>query len=415
MKRRHYSQICAVITLLSACGRLDLGDFGAAAPSESNGVAGTLPGAAGRDQTSAGGSSGTTNDGGGRSDRAGESPAGEGGFGGETNESAGSAGEGLGGTGAGGEGAALAPEKPSCQYLADICGMDQRSCCSVGYVPAGDFVLGGLTESESESEPEIETAKSHVSAFYFGTFEVTVARFQAFLAEYDFWRARGGLHAGAGSHPSIPGSGWDPTWLRRPGDPADRYGLGVNRAEIEAEVTGCLGIPFTTAMWLQPVNCVSFYEAQAFCIWDGGRLPTDLEWEYAAAGGDENRVYPWGMDPPTHGHAMYGCSSTPRSPCLIPPVGSYLEGAGRFGQLDLAGSVSEWTFETVGNPIPIPCNDCASVEQLHEENPRDTRGGNWTSSDGDLTTARTSFWEARLHLPMFGFRCVYDVESGQSE
>ena len=41
-----------------------------------------------------------------------------------------------------------------------------------------------------------------------------------------------------------------------------------------------------------PMNCITWFEAFAFCIWDGGRLPTELEWNYAAAGGSSQNVYP---------------------------------------------------------------------------------------------------------------------------
>jgi len=291
----------------------------------------------------------------------------------------------------------------SCRGLPDVCGSPQRSCCAAGYVSAGEFVVGGLSESETSAP------RSHVSSFYLGEFEVTVGRFQAFLRAYDSWRASGAPHAGAGSHPSIPGSGWDPAWLRQPNDPPEHYGLGVDRSEIDAQVTGCLGTPFSTVMWSQPINCVSFYEAEAFCIWDGGRLPTDLEWEYAAAGGDENRTYPWGSQEPMESLAMYGCSANlPTKVCLIPSVGSYPAGAGRFGHFDLAGSVEEWTFDTLGNPRPIPCNDCASVEQIHADNPRVTHGGNWTSEADYMRGAKRNVMSSRWHLPMFGFRCAYD-------
>ena len=46
------------------------------------------------------------------------------------------------------------------------------------------------------------------------------------------------------------------------------------------------------------MNCVNWFEAYAFCIWDGGFLPSDTEWEYAAAGGSLQREYPWGSTAP---------------------------------------------------------------------------------------------------------------------
>jgi formylglycine-generating enzyme required for sulfatase activity len=130
-----------------------------------------------------------------------------------------------------------------------------------------------------------------------------------------------------------------------------------------------------------PISCVKWHWACAFCIWDGGRLPTEAEWNYAAAGGNEQRVFPWGSAQPNDSSAVYcswlagelpdgdplrdggdRCFGSPR-PGVPAPVGSKSpNGDGRWGHADLAGNLWEWTRDRYFNPYTqVPCNDCANL------------------------------------------------------
>jgi formylglycine-generating enzyme required for sulfatase activity len=97
----------------------------------------------------------------------------------------------------------------------------------------------------------------------------------------------------------------------------------------------------------QPVVGISWYAARAYCLWlslmesDGKetgryRLPSEIEWEYAAAG-QEGRVYPWGSAEPKPKLANYGGNEGATT-----PVGRYPEGATPVGLYDMAGNVWEW-------------------------------------------------------------------------
>jgi formylglycine-generating enzyme required for sulfatase activity len=130
---------------------------------------------------------------------------------------------------------------------------------------------------------------------------------------------------------------------------------------------------------------VTWYEAYAFCIWDGGFLPSWAEWQYAAGGGSQQREYPWGSAAPGAAcpgtgceYAIYGCyypsgSGGCTGVMNIAPVGYASRGAGRWGQLDLAGEVFEWTLDLPQGFFTTACTNCTYTTP--ETNPFRIIGG----------------------------------------
>jgi len=114
------------------------------------------------------------------------------------------------------------------------------------------------------------------------------------------------------------------------------------------------------------MNCIDWYEAEAFCIWDGGRLPTEAEWNYAAAGGAAQRAYPWGSEAPDCSYANMLGAAGGSDYCVAPGTGAANrvgtespKGDGLYGQADLAGNVWEWAQDWYVSPYTNPCNNCA--------------------------------------------------------
>src|SRR5262249_4732682 len=103
----------------------------------------------------------------------------------------------------------------------------------------------------------------------------------------------------------------------------------------------------------QPINCVDWEQATAFCRSLGKRLPSEEEWKYAAVGGAEHRDYAWGRAEPTNqlcwsGRPWKDKAATREGTC---PVGSFERGA--FGLADMAGNVREWTSTALGDEKAI--------------------------------------------------------------
>jgi formylglycine-generating enzyme required for sulfatase activity len=217
-----------------------------------------------------------------------------------------------------------------------------------------------------------------VSTFFLDKYEVTSGRFSRFVAAYDDWRAAGNPTPNAGAHPLISDSGWQARW-------------NVYLDSTSRDLKDNVRLPCGNYTWdvgeTLPMNCLTWYLAFAFCAWDGGRLPTEAEWEYAAAGGDESRPYAWGSAPITHSLAVYGCYAGDCTIASIPSVGSTPMGAGRWGHVDLLGSMFEWVLDLAAD-YPPSCVDCANVSQGSW---RIMRGGNWLDAPDFLRSTRRDY------------------------
>ncbi len=248
-----------------------------------------------------------------------------------------------------------------------------------------------------------------ISDFRLDKYEVTVGRFRKFV---DAWVAGWRPLSGSGKHTHLNGGsglattaggtepGWNTTWTNYVGAPATSgivpTGAGsTTKAEWDTNLNVGLA-PYATwtasvdANEKRPMNCLSWYDLHAFCIWDGGFLPSEAEWEYAAAGGNEERTYAWGDTAPADNTALaiYGCYYNGSPSCSgftnIAPVGSVAAGAGRWGQLDLTGNVFEWSLDWYQGSYAPTCTNCTN---LTADSVRVVRGGSFSVNASTLPAA----------------------------
>ena len=193
-------------------------------------------------------------------------------------------------------------------------GSGTESCCASIEVPGGTFnrtydpeeADGGGLDVGADGGALGLADPTTVSGFRLDKYLVTVGRFRQFVAAWN-----GGYYpaAGSGKHTHLNGgqglqnggapgtyeTGWDASWDNTTDiDPTD-----ANMAQCEA--TSGQGVTWTSSVGSNenlPINCTTWWEAYAFCIWDGGFLPSEAEWEYAAAGGGLQLEYPWGSTDP---------------------------------------------------------------------------------------------------------------------
>src|SRR5580704_9566769 len=308
-------------------------------------------------------------------------------------------------------------------------GIGTESCCTSLEVTGGTFYRTYASDADGGAVGLADPAT--VSAFRLDKYLVTVGRFRQFVSAVlppvsgTGWLPAAGsgkhthLNAGRGllnvGIPADAGVVYEPGWVA-----TDDVNIAPTDVNLSCDADTATWIASAGRNETLPINCVSWYDAYAFCIWDGGFLPSEAEWAYAAAGGNQQREYPWGSTDPgsANQYAIYDCyypsgkgglfSCSTQGPSIA-QVGSATLGAGLWGQLDLAGNVTEWDLDWYGVYVD-PCTDCADLTEAFFDE-RIVRGGAFDVTTSYLLPGATGPTFRNGQLPLarsasFGFRCA---------
>ncbi|HUV04068.1 MAG TPA: formylglycine-generating enzyme family protein [Armatimonadota bacterium] len=232
------------------------------------------------------------------------------------------------------------------------------------HIAAGSFLMGNSGAGDDGKHPSREELPQHsvqLPDYWIGKYEATRGEYRKFI------------EAGGYSRSAFWSSdGWK--WKEaEKGTQPDHWAAQEN-----------WGSGTFTQTDKHPVVGVTYYEAEAFCNWAGGRLPTEAQWEKAARWtGSRANVYPWGdvWD-------KEKCNNSRDSLCpgrQTAPVGSYPAGVSSYGCCDMAGNVWEW------------CKDWHNWESYTQTPPegwvdpqgpttgsyRLLRGGSWYSNNSN--------------------------------
>ncbi|MDO8588342.1 MAG: formylglycine-generating enzyme family protein [Armatimonadota bacterium] len=232
------------------------------------------------------------------------------------------------------------------------------------WIPAGSFLMGNTGIGDDlyrDQEYDLYWEKPQhsvsLSGYWIGKYAVTRGEYRAFrnaggYSDSSYWSTAGWSWKGSLSRtePSYWAANQD--WAYE--------SSGYHQPFLQTDN--------------HPVVGVSYYEAEAFCNWAGGHLPTEAQWEKAARWDGHPRIYPWGdtWDP----EKCNNWSDTLYPGYQTSPVGSYPSGASPYGCQDMAGNVHEWCQDWYKSYPGSSLFDWTGFYRV-------LRGGDWYTFDGN--------------------------------
>lgn len=256
------------------------------------------------------------------------------------------------------------------------------------HVPAATVTIG--SESPWVYDNERPAHEVHVPEHFVDAAPVTNGDYQHFIDD-------GGYDDPRWWHPD----GW--AWRHEAKLVAPQFWRRDGAAWLRARFGHLEPVPHA-----EPVQHVCWYEADAYARWAGKRLPSEAEWEQAAAwdpASGASRPWPWGDAPPGAEHANLGQRHLGPA-----PVGAYPRGVSPLGCHQMVGDVWEWTATDFGpHPgfVAFPYDEYSAV--FHGDRYKVLRGGSWATHP---SACRATFrnWDFPIRRQIFaGFRCARDA------
>ena len=312
------------------------------------------------------------------------------------------------------------------------------SATGMVFIKGGTFMMGG--DNNQASADEFPKHKVRVNDFWIDATEVTNAQFQKFVDATDYITT-------AEKKPD-----WDEMKTTLPpGTPKPADSLLVAASLVFRQTSGPVDLNDYGQWWgwvkgadwkhpegpnssikgkeNYPVVQVSWYDAMAYCKWAGKRLPTEAEWEFAARGGLENNIYPWGNESINVGKAKANSwggkfpyyNDKKDNYTGSAPAKSFLPNG--YGLYDMAGNVWEWCsdwydanyYKTFAKTTAMnPQGPGKSYDPEDTYTPkRSLRGGSFLCNDSYCSgyrVARRMKSSPDTGLEHTGFRCVKDTK-----